>query len=401
MGRLRGMKDETLKLDKTIALAKYPNVHVKLTLITECTSAEYPYKNVQPEVRRLIDAFSPRRSFWGTDLSVMLSRSTCTYTQAVTLFTEEMGYSKSDQEWILGRGSRSACHGRSSSERIALISRIISAIALRDGCAGHNPRPASSAARCAADAGDGVCHQHRQHQRHVVRLSVLPVLAGDLHVAPTEIGLAMAVPDDAGHRAAPLFGIIADLRGRRALLIFGLTLFGLGGGAAAAAPTYGWFLACRAVQGVGMSALLPLTIVLISDILSRSAKSTASLKVVIDRVGMILLPLIGGTLAAILVAQRFRGLCGRAAGGGCGVPPDARDRHAAQQPRFASPQADRRGPRRAEAAALPSSPASCASFSITGPHYLPLLLTLRYSGKRGHGRLADRGRRRPARSSTP
>jgi len=104
MGRLRGMKDETLRLDKTIALAKYPNVHVKLTLISECTSAEYPYKNIQPEVRRLIDAFSPRRSFWGTDLSVMLSRSTCTYKQAATLFTEEMGYSKEDQAWILGRG---------------------------------------------------------------------------------------------------------------------------------------------------------------------------------------------------------------------------------------------------------------------------------------------------------
>ena len=63
MGRLRGMKDGTSRLDKTIALAKYPNVHVKLTLISECSSAEYPYKNIQPEVRRLIDAFSPRRSF--------------------------------------------------------------------------------------------------------------------------------------------------------------------------------------------------------------------------------------------------------------------------------------------------------------------------------------------------
>jgi predicted TIM-barrel fold metal-dependent hydrolase len=104
MGRLRGMKDATLRLDKTIALAKHPNVHVKLTLISECTSAEYPYKNIQPEVRRLIDAFSPRRSFWGTDLSVMLSRSSCTYRQAVTLFTEEMGYSPGDLDWLMGRG---------------------------------------------------------------------------------------------------------------------------------------------------------------------------------------------------------------------------------------------------------------------------------------------------------
>jgi predicted TIM-barrel fold metal-dependent hydrolase len=106
MGRTRGMRDETLYhgLDNTIALAKYPNVHVKLTLIPECSTDNYPYRNIQPAVRRLVDAFSPRRSFWGTDLSVMLSRSTCTYRQAVTLFTEEMGYSETDQEWILGRG---------------------------------------------------------------------------------------------------------------------------------------------------------------------------------------------------------------------------------------------------------------------------------------------------------
>ena len=104
MGRLRGMKDETLQLDKTIALAKHPNVHVKLTLIQECTSADYPYKNIQPEVRRLIDAFGPRRSFWGTDLSVLLSRTKASYRQAVTFFTEEMGYSEGDLEWIMGKG---------------------------------------------------------------------------------------------------------------------------------------------------------------------------------------------------------------------------------------------------------------------------------------------------------
>ena len=104
MGRTRGMRDKTLILDEVIKLAKYPNVHVKLTLMPECSTEPYPYKNIQPEVRRLIDAFSPKRSFWGTDLSVMMTRSTCTYRQAVTLFTEEMGYNKDEQEWILGRG---------------------------------------------------------------------------------------------------------------------------------------------------------------------------------------------------------------------------------------------------------------------------------------------------------
>jgi MFS family permease len=129
---------------------------------------------------------------------------------------------------------------------------------------------------------------------------ILPVLAGDLRVDATEIGLAMAVLTMPGIVLAPLFGIIADLKGRRWLLIFGLTLFAIGGAAAAAAPTYGWFLLCRTLQGVGMSALLPLTIVLISDILSEEREIHGQgLKVVIDRVGMIALPLLGGVLAAI------------------------------------------------------------------------------------------------------
>jgi predicted TIM-barrel fold metal-dependent hydrolase len=104
MGRLHGMKDASFKLDRTIALAKYPNVHVKLSLIAECTSDPYPYRNIQPEIRGLIDAFSPRRSFFATDLSVLLSRTNSTYRQAVTLFTQEMGYSEGDLEWIMGRG---------------------------------------------------------------------------------------------------------------------------------------------------------------------------------------------------------------------------------------------------------------------------------------------------------
>jgi predicted TIM-barrel fold metal-dependent hydrolase len=103
MGRLRGMKDATLKLDNTIALAKCPNVHVKLSLIQECTTAPYPYANIHAEVRRLIDAFSPRRSFFATDVSVLLSRTNSTYREAVTMFTDEMGYSESELEWIMGR----------------------------------------------------------------------------------------------------------------------------------------------------------------------------------------------------------------------------------------------------------------------------------------------------------
>ena len=129
---------------------------------------------------------------------------------------------------------------------------------------------------------------------------VLPVLAADLKVDEAEIGLVMAAFTAPAIVLAPLFGILADLYGRRWLLIFGLALFGLGGGAAAFAPSYEWVLILRAIQGVGASALLPLTIVLISDILPDDREIRGQgIKVALDRVAMIVLPLIGGALAIL------------------------------------------------------------------------------------------------------
>jgi hypothetical protein len=52
-------------------------------------------------IRRVVEAFGPRRCFWGTDLSHLTS----TYKQCLTLFTEELNFlSDNDKEWILGRG---------------------------------------------------------------------------------------------------------------------------------------------------------------------------------------------------------------------------------------------------------------------------------------------------------
>jgi ACDE family multidrug resistance protein len=129
---------------------------------------------------------------------------------------------------------------------------------------------------------------------------VLPVIGSDLHVEQAELGLTIAVFAAPAIVLAPIFGVIADLHGRRWVLILGLTLFGLAGSAAALAPSYSWLLALRALQGVGMSALAPLTIVLISDLMAEEREIHAQgLKVAIDRVAMILLPVAGGTLAAI------------------------------------------------------------------------------------------------------
>ena len=87
-------------LPQLCTLARRPNVAVKASALP-CHSIEpYPFRDVHAHIRRVYDAFGPRRTFWGTDWT----RLPCPWRQAVTLFTEELPWlSTSDKEWIMGR----------------------------------------------------------------------------------------------------------------------------------------------------------------------------------------------------------------------------------------------------------------------------------------------------------
>ena len=87
--------------DQLLAIAKRPNVAAKVSALPCYTKGAYPYRNLHPYLRRVYDAFGPRRMFWGSDLS----RLPCSYRQAVTMFTEEMPWlTAEDKEWVMGRG---------------------------------------------------------------------------------------------------------------------------------------------------------------------------------------------------------------------------------------------------------------------------------------------------------
>jgi MFS family permease len=129
---------------------------------------------------------------------------------------------------------------------------------------------------------------------------VLPVLAASLGIEEAHIGLVMVVYTTPAIFLAPLFGLIADLHGRRWMLIIGLMLFSIGGGCAALAASFDWLLFCRAVQGVAMGMLTPLTVVLISDLLTDEQEIHGQgFKVALDRCAQILMPILGGALAII------------------------------------------------------------------------------------------------------
>lgn len=88
-------------LDNVLALAKRPNVAVKVSCLPHYATDAYPFRALQPYIRRVYDAFGPKRMFWGSDLS----RLPCSYRQSLTYMSEEIPWlSASDKEWILGRG---------------------------------------------------------------------------------------------------------------------------------------------------------------------------------------------------------------------------------------------------------------------------------------------------------
>jgi L-fuconolactonase len=90
---------------RVAALASCSNVSVKVSALPCFSSEPYPFRNLNEPLRRVIEAFGPRRCFWGTDLSRMLEH--CTYRQGVTHFTEELDFLAADDlDWIMGRGLR-------------------------------------------------------------------------------------------------------------------------------------------------------------------------------------------------------------------------------------------------------------------------------------------------------
>jgi predicted TIM-barrel fold metal-dependent hydrolase len=104
-----GVTGDTVKEGKltegvkeTVALAKYPNVSVKLSTTPFYSSEAYPFRDMMVHIRRLFDAFGPRRCYWGTDLTNSFHKAT--YRQRILHFTETLDFlSNEDKEWIMGR----------------------------------------------------------------------------------------------------------------------------------------------------------------------------------------------------------------------------------------------------------------------------------------------------------
>jgi predicted TIM-barrel fold metal-dependent hydrolase len=93
------------KIGDAVALAKHPNVSIKMSNLVNTSLEPYPFRDLNDHLKRVFDAYGPQRCYWGTDLT-NTSFTRVTWRQRITHFEELSFLSESDKDWVMGRSIR-------------------------------------------------------------------------------------------------------------------------------------------------------------------------------------------------------------------------------------------------------------------------------------------------------
>lgn len=101
------------RLPDLLALARYPNVVVKLSAAPTLSLEPYPFADLWPHIHAIVRAFGPERVLWGSDWTRALP--VVSYRDQVRFMTETRELSAADKEQIMGGSLRRLLSwGRSS-----------------------------------------------------------------------------------------------------------------------------------------------------------------------------------------------------------------------------------------------------------------------------------------------
>lgn len=128
----------------------------------------------------------------------------------------------------------------------------------------------------------------------------IPDILAEFGEVSARSGILVAAGSTAGIVVAPIVGILADRFGRRVVLTTCLAIFGVFGGLAALAPTFGILLLARLLQGVGSAGLINLAVVLIGDHWSGFDRTRViGRNTAVLTVGLAAMPLLSGTVTQL------------------------------------------------------------------------------------------------------
>ncbi len=97
--------------------------------------------------------------------------------------------------------------------------------------------------------------------------------------------------------STPIYGKLADLFGRKRVLLFGLTLFSLGSILSGTSMSMGQLIAMRTIQGLGAGAVGPIVLTMVGDLFSLEERARVqSLFSAVWGLSSVAGPLIGGYL---------------------------------------------------------------------------------------------------------
>ncbi|WP_176079839.1 amidohydrolase family protein [Paraburkholderia tropica] len=82
--------DQPEQIQDLLALARYPNVYVKISHLWSLSQQPYPFPDSFVLLKKVYDAFGPKRLMWGTDHPICLPY--VTYAQAVSLYRDHLDF---------------------------------------------------------------------------------------------------------------------------------------------------------------------------------------------------------------------------------------------------------------------------------------------------------------------
>jgi len=128
-------------------------------------------------------------------------------------------------------------------------------------------------------------------------INALPTIVADLHTGQSTYTWVISSTLLATAVSSPIWGKLADLMSKKALIQYGLLVFAAGSVLSGLAPDPGMLIAARAVQGIGVGGLLTLAQVIMATIISpRQRGRYSGYMGAVIAVGTASGPLIGGVI---------------------------------------------------------------------------------------------------------